>query len=55
MDSAKSKLFQELKNGDFPIGLAGLGLCKKNIKKNSNRKKIYPSFFKFDKVLPVGI
>lgn len=53
MEFEKENLFKKLQNS-MPIGLAAMGLSRKSQKK-SNKRTIYPTFFKFDKVSPSGI
>ena len=57
MEFEKSNLFKKLQNS-MPIGLAAMGLSRKSqcdSQKKSNKRKVYPTCFKFDKVAPVGI
>lgn len=53
MEFEKSNLFKKLQNS-MPIGLASMGLSRKPQKK-SDKRTVYPTFFKFDRVTPIGI
>ncbi len=53
MEFEKANLLKKLQNS-MPIGLAAMGLSRKPQKK-SDKRNVYPTFFKFDKVTPIGI
>lgn len=54
MEFEKSDLFKKMQKST-PIGLAAMGLSRKHDSiKKTNKRMVYPSFFKFDKVSPVG-